>query len=225
MIDAKCTPSMRTEEHRDTREQLNLQTVCQNCVTYPLKPWGNAVIYGETLKQIVVAGSRSSEVRWWDLVCVSTREGNQFPSVLLQPLRHLSVFRINNYERSDFRLSHVGCKFLVFRDGIWIQRFTAAASKIGRGSCVRPANLLRSLTAIVVGAPRGRTSRPLLDAGRPEYRVCGPIAPLQGVRVFALTWSRNRVRHAWAAPRSSPYSALLRIAANMGSISIADTAQ
>ncbi len=32
--------------------------LCQNCVTYPLKRWGNTVIYGETLKQIVVAGSR-----------------------------------------------------------------------------------------------------------------------------------------------------------------------
>jgi hypothetical protein len=59
----------------------------------------------------------------------------------------------------------------------------------------------------------------------PEHRVCGPITPLHGVRVFALTWSRNRVRHARAAPRSSPYPAWLRIAANMGSISIADTAQ
>ena len=32
--------------------------LCQNCVTYPPKPWGNTVIYGDTLKQIVVAGSR-----------------------------------------------------------------------------------------------------------------------------------------------------------------------
>ena len=34
-------------------------------------------------------------MRWWVSVCVSTRERNQFPSVLLQPLGHLSVFRIN----------------------------------------------------------------------------------------------------------------------------------
>ena len=28
--------------------------LCQNCVTYPPKPWGNTVTYGDTLKQIVV---------------------------------------------------------------------------------------------------------------------------------------------------------------------------
>jgi len=32
--------------------------LCQNCVTYPLKPGGNTVIYEDTLKPIVVAGSR-----------------------------------------------------------------------------------------------------------------------------------------------------------------------
>jgi hypothetical protein len=32
--------------------------LCQNCVTYPPKPWGNTVIYGDTLMHIVVAGSR-----------------------------------------------------------------------------------------------------------------------------------------------------------------------
>jgi hypothetical protein len=28
---------------------------CQNCVTYPLKPWGNTVTYGDTTTHIVVA--------------------------------------------------------------------------------------------------------------------------------------------------------------------------
>src|SRR5688572_20392397 len=27
--------------------------LCQNCVTYPRKPWGNTAIYGDTLKRIV----------------------------------------------------------------------------------------------------------------------------------------------------------------------------
>jgi hypothetical protein len=40
---------------------------------------------------IVVAGSRWWEVRWWFSMGVSTRGRNQFPSVLLQPLGHLSV--------------------------------------------------------------------------------------------------------------------------------------
>ena len=35
-----------------------IRFLCQNCVTYPPKPWGNTVIYGDTPKHIVVAGSR-----------------------------------------------------------------------------------------------------------------------------------------------------------------------
>jgi hypothetical protein len=37
-------------------------------------------------------------VRWCVSVCVSERERNLFPSVLLQPLGHLSVFRINRLQ-------------------------------------------------------------------------------------------------------------------------------
>jgi hypothetical protein len=55
--------------------------LCQNCVTYPPKPWGNTVTYGHTSTHIDVAEIVESEVRWWDLVCVSTRERIQFPSV------------------------------------------------------------------------------------------------------------------------------------------------
>jgi len=54
------------------------------------------MIYGDTSTHIDVAEVVASEVRWWDLMCVSTREEIQFPSVLLQPLGHLSVFRISN---------------------------------------------------------------------------------------------------------------------------------
>jgi len=53
------------------------------------------MIYGDTSTHIDVAEVVASEVRWWDLLCVSTRGGSQFPSVLLQPLGHFSVFRIN----------------------------------------------------------------------------------------------------------------------------------
>jgi hypothetical protein len=41
-----------------THQQKSHTGLCQNCVTYPPKPWGNTVIYGDTLTQIVVAGSR-----------------------------------------------------------------------------------------------------------------------------------------------------------------------
>jgi Bacterial regulatory proteins, luxR family len=79
----------------DTRHRNRAADLCQNCVTYPPKPWGNTVIYGDTSTHIDVAEVIESEVRWWGFVCVSTRERNQFPSVLDRPLRHLSAFRIN----------------------------------------------------------------------------------------------------------------------------------
>ena len=44
-------------------------------------------------------------MRWWDLVCVSTRGRSQFPSVLLQPLGHLSALESTSYDQSriDYR--------------------------------------------------------------------------------------------------------------------------
>jgi hypothetical protein len=59
--------------------------LCQNCVTNPPKHWGNTVAYGHTSTHIDVAEIVESEVRRWDLVCVSTRERIQSPSVRLHP--------------------------------------------------------------------------------------------------------------------------------------------
>src|SRR4051812_8646025 len=44
--------------------------------------------------------TRCLELSWWDFVCVSTRGPNRFPSVLLQPLGHLSVLRISSLQAS-----------------------------------------------------------------------------------------------------------------------------
>ena len=46
--------AMRTDAHPFKCDRI----LCQNCVRYPLKPRSNTMIYGDTLKQIVVAGSR-----------------------------------------------------------------------------------------------------------------------------------------------------------------------
>jgi hypothetical protein len=90
----------------DTRPCKLRVGLCQNCVTSPPKPWGNTVIYEETSTHIGVAEVVESEVRWWDLMCVSTRERIQFPSVRLQPLGHLSVFRINSLPAVQHELWH-----------------------------------------------------------------------------------------------------------------------
>jgi hypothetical protein len=72
------------------RAQVGIRVVSELC-HMPPKPWGNTVTYGDTSTHIDLAEIVESEVRWWDLVCVSTREEIQFPSVLDRPLRHLSV--------------------------------------------------------------------------------------------------------------------------------------
>src|SRR3954464_9924451 len=65
-------------------------------------------------------------MRWWDLVCVSTRERSQFPSVLLQPLGHLSVC----LESAVYRL------------------VAEPANPNCDTDCDRPPNVPRSLTGI-----------------------------------------------------------------------------
>src|SRR5688572_29289883 len=47
----------RTGARRVVRRKFDL-FLCQNCVTYPLKPRANTVIYGDTPIHIVVVGSR-----------------------------------------------------------------------------------------------------------------------------------------------------------------------
>src|SRR2546430_13930066 len=66
-------------------------TVSELC-HMPPKPRANTAIYEDTAMHIVVARSRCSGVRWWDLVCLGTRGGNECPSVLDRPLRHLSAY-------------------------------------------------------------------------------------------------------------------------------------
>jgi len=43
--------SVRASDRRGNRSSQ----LCLNCVTYPLKPWGNTVIYGDTSMRIDVA--------------------------------------------------------------------------------------------------------------------------------------------------------------------------
>jgi len=43
------------------RRRKSRNGLCQNCVTYPPKPWGNTVIYGDTPTHIDVAEVVESE--------------------------------------------------------------------------------------------------------------------------------------------------------------------
>ena len=58
----RCTPqliaSSRVLAHIGSYGANRDQLLCQNCVTCPLKPQSNTVIYGDTPMHIVVAGSR-----------------------------------------------------------------------------------------------------------------------------------------------------------------------
>jgi hypothetical protein len=141
--------SQRVPTHVDSFILKCVGILCQNCVTYPLKPWGNTAVYGDTSEHIVVAGSRRSEVCWCDFVCVSPRGGNRFPSVLLQPLGHLSALELTICGRPGIgiaqnppsRISDLICRMppTIYRD----------AHDIVRADCVRPSNVVRSLVAIL----------------------------------------------------------------------------
>ena len=69
----------------DVHRRRSPATLCQNCVRYPPKPPVNTVIYGDTSTPIDVAEVVDRRVCRKELVCVRTRGGSQFPSVLLHP--------------------------------------------------------------------------------------------------------------------------------------------
>src|SRR5581483_2105242 len=73
----------RVRTHIDSHRAKCVGILCQNCVRYPWKPGSNTVIYGDTLMPIVVAEVVDGE-------CVDASGPVLFPSVLLQPLGHLS---------------------------------------------------------------------------------------------------------------------------------------
>ena len=75
----------------DVRPRKWKMDLCQNCVTYPPETLVTSISYGDVATQIVVAEVVDPKVCWKDLVCVSTRGRSRFPSVLLQPLGHLSA--------------------------------------------------------------------------------------------------------------------------------------
>ena len=60
--DLKATGLTSQRVFVDMRPQKLRIGLCQNCVTYPLKPRAHTVIYGDTPAHIVVA-----ESRWWEL--------------------------------------------------------------------------------------------------------------------------------------------------------------
>jgi hypothetical protein len=48
----------RMRTHINSYRAKCVQILCQNCVTYPVKPWAHTVIYGDTSMRIDVVGSR-----------------------------------------------------------------------------------------------------------------------------------------------------------------------
>ena len=89
----------------DVRHNKPPTGLCQNCVRYPPETLEKSIIYGDLPKQIVVAEVVDRKVCWKDSLCVSTRGGSRFPSVLDRPLRHLSAFRINELRAAWIRIA------------------------------------------------------------------------------------------------------------------------
>jgi hypothetical protein len=121
-------------------------------------------------------------------MCVCERGRKQCPSVLLQPLGHLSVFRINDLRTVSIRLSHTFASLRTLLDHVWIERFAASRGDAAT-NCVRPSSVLRSLTGT------GSTAEPvgaIVDFDQPRVALKG-----------VAQRSRSRDRTVWATPRSS----------------------
>jgi hypothetical protein len=115
------------------------------------------------------------------------------------------------------------------------QALADSAREGERGRAVTPFLLER--IRVLTGDRSAATNRALLvDNARVGAELAGALSALArpslsgwcygyGVCVLALTCSLKRARQARAAPRSSRYSASPRIAANIGSVSMAAAAQ
>ena len=88
---------------------------CVRTVSHtPRKPPVNTSISADPLTLIDVAEVVGSEVSWWDLLCVSTRERNRFPSVPDRRLQHLSAVESTGYERPRTIISEIVIDPLTF---------------------------------------------------------------------------------------------------------------
>ena len=83
-----------------------IETVSELCQIPPETPVEPSDLRGHSDAHRCCEKSLIWNVRWWLLVWVSTRERNQFPSVLLQPLGHLSV----RVESTVYRKAATRCK-------------------------------------------------------------------------------------------------------------------
>ena len=97
--------AMRTEEDCDVRAEVRLRTVQKLCkvgskLATNTKGYGfmsGRIDWREVVESIARRGVSAS---------LGQRRANRFPSVLLQPLGHLSVFRINDLRAATERVSH-----------------------------------------------------------------------------------------------------------------------
>jgi hypothetical protein len=122
-------------------------------------------------------------VRWCVSVSVSTRERNQFPSVLLQPTRTSLPFEINDLRAVRNRLSHTSPIPTSFLDLLCGQPFAPGMQRAQSNLC-RPPNVPRRRTAFSLSCARvsRRTQGDARKLGLPsrlpsERRSCAERCP------------------------------------------------
>ena len=87
-------------------------------------------------------------IRWWDLLCVSTRGEIQFPSVPDRALQHLSACRINELRAMTERLSHTPVSHVSFRRSPFDFSKLDALELLEHRKLCQTSNPLRTLNAI-----------------------------------------------------------------------------
>lgn len=73
----------RADAHQFASCEVRSTFVSELCHMTP-ETQDNTATYGDTSTHIDVAEVVESELRWWDLVCVSARGPIRFPSAILQ---------------------------------------------------------------------------------------------------------------------------------------------
>ena len=149
---------------------------------------------------------------WWVSVGVSTRERNQFPSVRLQPLGHLSVFRINDLQAAQRRLSHTPLpQRALSPKPVCIQRLRPRLTPRQTGNCVRPPNDRQPLTGFSGALARNASISPPCRSSGKNAAVCQTSLDLSAFFVSSpiLSWLLGLAGLLFLPTRTSAHERLL----------------
>ena len=141
VTDQSLPSGKSADEHRDRRTASR----AENCVRWARCRRRTLDVRGFTPRDILTGQVVELIAKRGTSVSLSERRHVRFPSVLLQPLGHLSVFRINGLRAARTSLSQNAPSNPTFGDRLLYSVVYGRPTK-SSANCVRPADVVRSLT-------------------------------------------------------------------------------